>query len=53
MRDRHRMAALIGVSVPTLDRMVSAAEIPSLTIGNRRLFDADAVIEALTRRASE
>lgn len=45
--DREEMAALANVSVPTLDRLVAAEAVPSLRIGNRRLFDPDAFLDAL------
>ncbi|GAA4463501.1 hypothetical protein GCM10023156_48700 [Novipirellula rosea] len=42
-----RMSDLLGVSRPTLDRARAAGEIPSITIGSRRLYQPDAVIAAL------
>lgn len=42
-----RMADLLGVSRPTVDRMRAAGEIPSIMIGSRRLYQPEAVIAAL------
>lgn len=45
--DRHRLATLLGVSVPTISRMTSSGEIPSKLIGTRRLYCPAAVVDAL------
>lgn len=45
--DRPKMAELAGISIPVLDRLVSQKLIPSTTVGTRRLFDPDAVIDSL------
>ncbi len=47
--DRVRMAELLGISLPSLDRMVSSDEIPSVTIGTRRLFNPASVISSLEK----
>ena len=49
---RQRMAELANISVPSLDRMVSAAAIPSIRQGTRRLFEPTAVFAAM-REASQ
>ncbi len=46
--DRERMASLLSISVPKLDAMTAAGEIPSVTIGRRRLYQPDAVLNSLT-----
>jgi excisionase family DNA binding protein len=49
--DRREMARRLGVSVKTLDRMVAASEIPSVTWGRRtRRFLPSVVIRALATR---
>lgn len=45
--NRQTMAQLVSISLPTLDRLVSSGEIPSMQVGTRRLFDPDAVVAAL------
>lgn len=45
--DRARMADLLGISIPKLDRLVSDAVIPSKLVGTRRLFEPRSVIDAL------
>jgi excisionase family DNA binding protein len=45
--DRSQLAALLNVSVPTIDRMVRQGTIPSLRINNRRLFLPSEVYAAL------
>ena len=45
--DGDRMAELAGVSRPTIDRAVRDDIIPSVKFGRRRLFDPQAVINAL------
>lgn len=48
MVDRQCMAKLLGISLPTLDRMVTEQRIPSVKVGSRRLFHPPAVIDALS-----
>ena len=48
--DGDRMAELIDVSRPTIDRAVRDGTIPSVKIGRRRLFEPRAVIDALANR---
>ncbi|MDV6030483.1 MAG: hypothetical protein F9B45_10325 [Phycisphaera sp. RhM] len=48
MADRHRMAELLDVSLPTLDREVAEGRIPSVKIGTRRLFHPATVFNALS-----
>lgn len=45
--DRARMADLLGISIPKLDRLVSDGVIPSKLVGTRRLFEPRCVIDAL------
>ncbi|GAA4455343.1 hypothetical protein GCM10023156_29170 [Novipirellula rosea] len=51
--DGDRLAELLGVSRPTVDRMRSSGEIPSVSIGRRRLYDPNAVIAALGESSNE
>lgn len=51
--DRHQMAALLGISLPKLDRLVAADEVPSILVGTRRLFEARRVVDALADRNRE
>lgn len=46
--DRPSMAELASISIPLLDRLVSDKRVPSVLVGKRRLFDPEAVIDALT-----
>ena len=46
--DRQRMAELLGISLPTLDREVTEGRIPSVKIGTRRVFEPRKVIDALS-----
>ena len=46
--DGDRMAELLSVSRPTLDRAVKQNLIPSVRIGRRRLFEPRKVIDALS-----
>jgi len=48
--DRPTMAKLTNIGTATLDRLVAANIIPSVLVGRRRLFDPDAVIDALNAR---
>ena len=41
--DRADLAKTLGVSVPTVDRLVRGSSIPSTKIGKRRLFDVEQV----------
>jgi hypothetical protein len=45
--DRPTMAQLANIGTATLDRLVAAKRIPSVSVGKRRLFDPDPVIAAL------
>lgn len=45
--NREHMAELAGISVPTLDRLVSEQAVPSKLVGSRRLFEPDKVIDAI------
>jgi excisionase family DNA binding protein len=46
--DGDRMASLLSVSRPTIDRMRADGVIPSVLIGRRRLYQPDAVVAALS-----
>lgn len=46
--DRQRMAELLGISLPTLDREATEGRIPSIKIGTRRVFEPRKVIDALS-----
>ena len=47
--DRCGLAKLLGVSVPTIDRLKAAGKIPFHDLGKRcQRFDPDAVIRALS-----
>lgn len=46
--DGDRMAELAGIARPTLDRLVRADVVPSVTVGRRRLFLPADVIGKLT-----
>jgi excisionase family DNA binding protein len=50
---RHETAKILGVSVPTIDRMLRDNEIPFIAIRGKRLFDAAAVIAHLTKSTAE
>lgn len=50
LANRDEMAALLGVSLPTLDRLVARANLPSIQIGTRRLFDVDRVFDSLSSK---
>ena len=45
--DKETMAAILSISIPTLDRMQRAEKIPSIKIGSRRLYQPDSVIAAI------
>lgn len=45
--DRFRMAELLSISVPMLDRLTAAGDVPSIRLGTRRLYAPAAVIAAL------
>lgn len=51
--DRVRLAELLGVSVPTIERLTSAGELPIVRMGRRVLYDPAAVIEARTPKAKK
>lgn len=51
--DGDRMAELLGVSRPHVDRLRAAGTIPSVMIGRRRLYRPDAVIDALEKATNE
>jgi excisionase family DNA binding protein len=36
--DKHQAASLLGCSVPTIERLVSRCEIPSIKVGRLRRF---------------
>jgi len=38
-------AQFLGLSRPTIDRLIARGEIPSYKIGKRRLFDPEELIE--------
>lgn len=46
--DRPEMAAFLNISLATLDRLVTADEIPSVQVGTRRLFDKIKVLAQLS-----
>ncbi|TWU42936.1 Helix-turn-helix domain protein [Novipirellula aureliae] len=48
--DGDRLAELLGVSRPTIDRLRADSVIPSVLIGRRRLYNPDAVLAALEER---
>jgi len=50
--DRHKLADLIGLSVPTIDRRVRDGSIPVIRSGKRVLFDPTAVVAALSKGGS-
>ncbi|MEO9594542.1 hypothetical protein [Rhodopirellula bahusiensis] len=45
--DRAKMAELIGISVPKLDELTREKQIPSISIGARRVFDPADVFASL------
>jgi excisionase family DNA binding protein len=50
--DRKEMAAILGVSLRTLDRMIAERRVPSVTWGTRtRRFRPSAVVHALSQEA--
>ena len=51
--DRYRIAELLGLSVPTIDRRVRSGRIPVIRDGRRVLFNPESVIQALERQAGE
>ena len=46
---RERTAKLTSLSVPTIDRMTRAGEIPCIRRGSRVLYDPQEVVAALKR----
>ena len=47
--DYHGLSSWLGVSVPKLEQMKRAGQIPYLQAGRRILFDRQAVVIALSR----
>ncbi len=47
--DRNALARLIGVSVPTIERLQREGKIPIVRAGARVLYDTNAVIAALSK----
>lgn len=45
--DRYRIAEILGLSVPTIDRRVRSGRIPVIRDGRRVLFNPESVIRAL------
>ena len=45
--DKHGVATLLDVSVPTVERHTSAGLIPSYTVGRLRRYNRDAVLAAV------
>lgn len=45
--DGNELARRVGLSRPTIDRLVKENAIPSRKVGSRRLFDLRSVVEAL------
>jgi excisionase family DNA binding protein len=45
--DGNRLAELLSISRPTVDRWVRDGRIPSILVKRRRLFRPDAVVKAL------
>ena len=45
--DGNRLAELLSISRPTVDRLVRDDRVPSIMIGTRRLYRPDDVIKAL------
>lgn len=50
--DGDRMAELVGISRPNLDRLRAAGIVPSVSVGRRRLYRPDAVVAALETQAA-
>lgn len=46
--DRHELADLLGVSVPTIERMQRARRIPVVRIGRLVKYNPEAVMRALS-----
>lgn len=51
--DRNALAHLLGVSVPTIERMQSDGQIPVVRLNRRVMYDPDAVVNTLSRRGSD
>lgn len=49
---REELAQELGLSVPSIDRMVSDGEIPSFLVKNRRRFNLAKVCEVIENRAA-
>lgn len=50
--DRNALARLIGVSVPTIERLQRERKIPIVRAGARVLYDPVAVITALSKNGN-
>ena len=46
--DRHTLAQILSVSVPTIERLQAAGRLPCVRLKRRVLYDADACIAALS-----
>jgi ABC-type sugar transport system substrate-binding protein len=47
--DRYALARVIGVSVPTIERLQADGKIPVVRVNRRVLYDPEAVIAALSQ----
>lgn len=50
---RQEMAQILGWSIAKLDRRTSAGAIPSLLDGDRRVFEVEAVFDAIRKATPE
>lgn len=48
--DRYSLAEIVGVSVPTVERLQRNGIIPVIRVGRRTLYDPQEVITALSAR---
>ena len=48
--DRHALAQIIGVSVPTIERLQASGKLPFVRLQRLVRYDVDAVIAALSDR---
>jgi len=48
--DRHALAQIIGVSVPTIERLQASGKLPFVRLKRLVRYDVDAVIAALSDR---
>ncbi len=46
--DRHALAQILSVSVPTIERLQAAGRLPFVRLKRRVLYDVDACIAALS-----